>query len=133
MKTQLAVIGLILLLGSSCTKEATNFGKSDCYWNIKNELDQWDMDNLADIMNYEDEDGNRSSYKVCLHRREYTEEYLGKLKSKKSLIISDYCHELTGEEILELDAEVTNKIIDLEKALDLEEGVYDCENMYNNK
>ncbi|SMG44515.1 hypothetical protein [Arenibacter troitsensis] len=40
MKTQLAVIGLILLLGSSCTKEATNFGKSDCYWNIKNELDQ---------------------------------------------------------------------------------------------
>ena len=34
---------------------------------------------------------------------------------------------------MELDAEVTNKIIDLEKALDLEEGVYDCENMYNNK
>ena len=133
MKTQLAIIGLILLLGSSCTKEAANFGKSDCYWNIKNELDQWDMENLADIMNYEDEDGNRSSYKVCLHRREYTEEYLGKLKSKKSLIIRDYCHELTGEEILELDAEVTNKIIDLEKALDLEEGVYDCENMYNNK
>lgn len=133
MKLKLILIGLVLLFGSACTEEdGTTFGKSDCYFQIKNKLDQLEKDDLDDTMNYRDEDGYRSSYKVCVHKREFTENYLSALHSERLAInYGQYDCILTNEELLELDAEIIERISDLEKALDPEEGVYDCESLFN--
>lgn len=131
MKTKLILMASLLFLGNSCSEDATNFGKTDCYWKLTQELDVLEEEYQDEIFNYVDEDGNIQSTKVCQYRRDRTNRYasglefvLGNIHGGELVSCSD--SSLTGEELAELDVRIKERIADLEKAVDPDEGVYNC-------
>lgn len=132
MKIKLLLLVPIIYFACACSDDANNFGKTDCYWEITEELDRLEEIYQDEKMNYVDEDGYVQSTKVCRHQRDATIIYASGLEQVRYSIHNEsttLCSDssLTGEELLELDARIRDRIIDLEKAVDPEEGVYNCD------
>lgn len=122
MKTNLVFMLSLLFLASACTEEAANFGKTDCYWKIKNHLDDMEEKYQDEMTNYVDEDGNVSSTKVCQFWARRTNLYWHELGWYKDSEFLDCT--LTGEELIELEARIDDRIVDLKKA---QKEVYNCD------
>ncbi|MFH6602904.1 hypothetical protein ACEZ3G_05405 [Maribacter algicola] len=120
MKTKLVLMLSIICLTSAC-EDALNLGKTDCYWSVKNDLDELEDEFQYEMTVYKDEDGNVESNKVCKWRKATTYAYWYELNFYRT---GDYrgC-DLTEEEMTELGARIDKRRMEL----DQDREVYTCE------
>ncbi|MBU2905050.1 hypothetical protein KO529_09665 [Arenibacter algicola] len=133
MKTQMIVIGLVLLMGSACTEEQAeellgNLGKSDCYKNLDAVFDLQNERYQRDAFRENvDDEGNTQSLKTCKRGQVVANETIRSLKFYSNSG-TDGC---TGEEILEIEARYADRIIELNE--DLESTWNRCEEVYGSE